>query len=567
MRKKTTPGLTKTKRMTKMTELKNSTKANFSRRLCTAGVFFLCVTLYAPAQADTELNTTGELHASHGMALFEQGKAAFRAGDYTSAIEAYRESQEAGFSTPVLLYNLGVAHYRLHQLVRAEQAFVAASSDVKLAPLSYYNLGLVARKDGETKNAGIWFSQALSHPGSSQQLRRLAKKAIATLEKPNRPKRRRVALSDGPSLSDLLRFSFSSGFAQDSNIYRSPASSYVDLADPNAPTVDPIIQSGSFIPIEADTELRWGTHDDSYFALKYGFDGKMYSDSTHTNANEQQHEVSIGGVADREGRWGSVYWRSHFVVARFIETAYDRDDGQDQFAGAEDVSDRFSYTHFGPKAYYNRKIGPVGIGFRFNAFINNYDETLDYLDLSHNQYLLGVHLSYKPWQNTFIRASYDRYQRTYAERLARNSAGIRFTSNDDLEYQYQNYGVTFRQRLLQRLTLGLDYRYTQRTDLFEGYDDYNRHSGRVYASMRYKRLNARASFTHRIYDFPNAFAFNLATAGDKTLDTSHGILEAELRVSKHFAINLEAVKSLVESSDPRTEYDRTQIALSLRWKL
>ena len=85
--------------------------------------------------------------------------------------------------------------------------------------------------------------------------------------------------------------------------------------------------------------------------------------------------------------------------------------------------------------------------------------------------------------------------------------------------------------------------------------------------MRYKRFNARASFTHRIYDFPNAFVFNLAAAGDKTLDTSHGILEAELRVSKHFAINLEAVKSLVESSDPRTEYDRTQIALSLRWKL
>ena len=146
-----------------MTELKNSTKANFSRRLCTAGVFFLWMTLYAPAQAETELNTTRELHVSHGVVLFEQGKADFRAGDYTSAIEAYRKSQEAGFSNPVLLYNLGVAHYRLHQLVRAEQAFVAASSDAKLAPLSYYNLGLVARKDGELKSAGIWFSQALSN--------------------------------------------------------------------------------------------------------------------------------------------------------------------------------------------------------------------------------------------------------------------------------------------------------------------------------------------------------------------------------------------------------------------
>ncbi|MCZ6856064.1 MAG: hypothetical protein O7G86_19280, partial [Gammaproteobacteria bacterium] len=223
--------------------------------------------------------------------------------------------------------------------------------------------------------------------------------------------------------------------------------------------------------------------------------------------------------------------------------------------------------HVGPKAYYNRKIGPYGIGFRFNAFINNYDETLDYLDLSHSQYLLGIHLSYKPWQNTFIRTSFDRYQRTYAERAARNSAGMRLTSNDDLEYQYQNYGFTVRQRLLRKLTLGLDYRYTQRTDLFEGYDDYDRHSGRVYARLRYDRINATASITQRIYHFPNAFAFNLAAAGDKRLDTSHATLDVELRASKRFAIHLEAVKSLMESSDPRAEYDRTLVSLSLRWKL
>ena len=544
----------------------NYPTTTFSRRLCTAGVFFLCVILqpatHAMPAGSTESSTTQD-----GKALFQQAKAAFKAGEYAAAVEAFRNSQQAGYSSAIGFYNLGVAHYRLNQLKQAEQAFIAASSDEKLAPLSYYNLGLVARKDGATKSAGVWFSQAFSHPQSSRELKRLAKKAIRTLDRSGRPKRAPVVLRDEPSLSDFLRFSLSTGYAQDSNVYRTPSASYVDLAEPGAPTVNPTVQSGTYIPIEGSAELRWGTHDDSHFALRYGFDGSIYSDEALTNANEQHHEISIGGEADRDVRWGSVYWRSHFIVARLIETAYDRDDGQDQFAGAEDVSDRFSYTHFGPRAYYSRKIGPVGVGFRFNAFINNYDETLDYLDLSHNQYLLGVHLSYKPWRNTFVRASFDRYQRLYEERVARDTNGIRFTGNDDLEYEYQNYGLTLRQRLFRRVTAGLDYRYTQRTDLFEGYDDYSRHSGRAYFSLRYKRFNARASLTHRIYEFPNAFAFNLAAAGEKTLDTSHANLNAELRVSNHFAINLEAVKSLVDSSDPRTEYDRTRLSLSLRWTL
>ena len=107
-----------------MPELNNSLKANFSRRLRTAGVFFLWAILQTPTQAANELHilpdldTRPELHTREGEALFVLGKAAFRSGDYVGAIAAFHEAQSAGFSKSVLLYNLGVAHYRLNQFNR-----------------------------------------------------------------------------------------------------------------------------------------------------------------------------------------------------------------------------------------------------------------------------------------------------------------------------------------------------------------------------------------------------------------------------------------------------------------
>ena len=504
-----------------------------------------------------------------GMAekLFTQGQRAYRQGDMELAVDLYARADAAGYDDPVLSYNMGVAQYRLGNLDEAHAAFLTAAGTPKLAPLAFYNLGLVARKTDDPRDAYVWFDQARRHPHASEKMQGLSRKAMASVEKPRRSEiPEAFTQPERVRLTDHLLFSIDTGFATDSNIYRSPSDSYVDLSEPGQPTVDPEVQSGTYIPVEASTALRWGTHEGSHFELKYALDWRKYTDAQFSNADVMEHEFSIGGQVDRPTKRGNVYWRSHFLVNSSNEQAYDRDDGQTELVNNEDVSDRYSSTRFGPDAYYHRDIGRFGYGFRINAYIDRYKETLEYLDLTHEQYLGGAHVSYRPWRNTLVRLSGDYYQRSYSDRVAADATGVRFTDNDELEYTYKNYGLSLRQRLFQSLIVGLDYRYTQREDTFENYDDYNRHTGRGYLRFRHGRFSARAAYTYRTYDFPNALNFDNTPADSWPLQSMYGEFEAAVRLGRRFTLRAEAIMNLVESTDPRGEYDRNQLSMSLEWR-
>jgi len=506
--------------------------------------------------------------AADAAGLFQQAQNAFRSGDTAEALALYQRADAAGFSDPVLFFNVGVACYQLGHYDAARDAFLTASATPDLAAVSFYNLGLVARRLGDDHDAAAWFEQTIRHPRAPEKLRALARKAKASLGGGVTRKRPLAYESlEQPSLGDHLRVAANTGFAADSNVYRSPSHAYVDLADPAAPTVVPVVQSGTYVPVQAQAEFRWGTHEDSHFDVRYGLDGRIYTSADLANANEIEHALAMGGEVNRSTTNGAVYWRSHFVVTRSNEQAYDRDDGQDQLVGTEDVSDRFSHTRFGPNAYYHRDLGRLGFGFRMDAAITRYDETLDFLDLTNEQYLGGVHLSLRPLRRTLVELSGDYYQRLYADRTAKDSSGIRFVNNDNLEYHYQNVGVSVRQQMHDALLLGFDYRYTQRKDVFEHYDDYDCHTGRAYLRFGRGRWSARASFTYRSYDFPNAFAFDNVTAGERTLKTAFGELQMEFRVSRRFAIKAEATMDAVKSTDSRTEYDRNQLAAGLIWRM
>ena len=491
---------------------------------------------------------------------------AFRKGDYQSAIELYQAADRAGFNDLALQYNLGVSYYKLNRFADAEAAFATASTADKLAPLSYYNLGLVALKVDDKRDAHGWFQQVIRNPETSAKLRDLAEQAVDTLPKVAR--RRPAKREADPQLGDFLSFSFKSGVAYDSNIYRAPVSEYLDLTDPTQPlSITPTEQSGSFVPVEADVGLQWGTSEHGRFFLDYNFDGRIYTDSEYSNANAFRNEVSVGGKTIVPEKKGYRYLRSQFSFTRFDENYYDRDDGQDQLIGTTDVSDRFNRTRIGPSIYYHRKRTKLGYGWRAEGYANDYADTLDYLDLSNQQYLAGVHVSYYPWRTTEIRTGFDWSRREYSRRKAKSSSGIRFANNDDLEYDYQNYQATLRQKLSQRTSTVLSYRYTIRDDNFEGYDDYTRHTGR--ASLRYKsrRLEIQTGLTYRLYDFPNAFTFDLIGQGQKDLDTTYAHVNVDYEIMDGIFVRLEALRDMVNASDPRSEYDRDQIAMSLAWQL
>jgi tetratricopeptide (TPR) repeat protein len=508
--------------------------------------------------------------AVYSDALYKQAKASFRQGDFQAAANLFEKADRAGFKDPIVFYNLGVAQFRLGHFDDAEASFATAAAFDNLAPLAYYNLGLIARRQDDYRDAYGWFRQSVLHPESSAKLRRLSKQAMASLPKVQRKKPTLHAMQE-TQLSDFLRFSFNAGYGQDSNVYRAPKNSYVDLGQQGSPTIVPLVQSGSFVPLDADVEFRWAPYERGHFSIRYDFDGKVFTKAEQQNANAFRNRFSIGGRVFIPKKNGYRYFRSHFVITRYDENYYDRTDGQDMFFGTTNISDRFRRTRFGPQIYYHRERGRFGYGMTAEAFINKYDndfeEPVAQIDLTHEQYRLGAHVSFDVLRATALRLSYNRTRRDYTQRTAKSANGIRFTTNDNLQYDYQDARVKISQDLSRRLGVSLAYQYTIRTDNFEGYDDYNRHSGLAELAFRGRRFSAQTGIVYRTYDFPNGFAFDLPSAGEKSLDRMYAYFEASVQVRPRYAIMLSAEMDVVESTDPRTAYDRNQISLGMRWSL
>lgn len=524
----------------------------------------------AEATARESVPTDESQLQAYRSSTYAQARAAFDRSDYGSAATLFQRAERAGYPDPVLFYNLGIAYYRLQKYPEAEAAFATAASVDRLAPLSYYNLGLVAKRTGDNRDAHGWFRQAALHPEASIKLKRLARKAIASL--PEVPRERPPLLVEQDSnLKDFLRFSFNAGYGQDSNIYRTPGDAYIDLSTPGAPLVTPEPQSGSFVPLDADVEFRWAPHENSYYFIRYDFDGKVYTKAENKNANAFRNRFMVGGRAFIPKKNGYRYFRSFFAVTRFDEDYYDRTDGQDQLVGTTDISDRLKRTKFGPHIYYHRERGRLGYGLRADAFINKYDNDFEpefnYLDLTHEQFQVGVHASFDVLKSTALRLNLDRYQRNYTRRKAKDLNGLRFTTNDELSYDYSEASLRVLQKLGQRASLSLAYQYTMREDNFEGYDDYNRHSGMAEATFETRRFLVAAGLIYRIYDFPNGYAFDLPAAGEKTLDTLYANFEVGYWIRPRYQLLFTARMDVVESSDPRSAYDKNQLAFGMRWSL
>jgi tetratricopeptide (TPR) repeat protein len=516
-------------------------------------------------------------NAASGSDLYREAQAAFRSGDYAEAAELFMAADKAGHDDPVAFYNAGVAYFRLGEFDRAEAAFATAAAFDQLAPMAYYNLGLIARREDDYRNARGWFRQAGRHPDASIRLRQLSRQASASLPTVRRTRPTVYNQDPEPRFTDFVRFSFDTGYGTDSNVFRAPKDSYVDISQAGAPTVVPLVQSGSFVPLDADLEFRWAPYEHGHFSIRYDFDGKVYTKEEQKNANAFRNRFSFGGRVHIPKEKGYRYFRSFFAIARYDENYYDRTDGGDIFVGTTNIADRFKRTKFGPHVYYHRERGRFGYGFSAEAFLNKYDNkfedepeprgSLDYLDLTHEQYQVGAHVSFDLLKHTALRVSYDRYRRDYTRRLAKAADGVRYSNNDPLQLDYQDMGVKMTQDLGRRVDVSLAYQFTQRSDNFEGYDDYDRHSGLASIAFRTRRLGAEAGIVYRTYDFPNGFAFDEPLAGDKTLDRMFAYFEASYRIRQRYHIMASAELDAVDATDPRSAYDRNLFSVGMRWRL
>ena len=515
---------------------------------------------------------SGQAVGQSGAEFFEEGNALVRSGVYRTALLRYREAAAAGFDSPLLHYNLGVAYYELAEFAAAADEFTRAAADPALAALATYNRGLAERGAGATAAAGDAFAAA-EQQAEGRALRRLAKAAGESLAAPTAPASARpVARGARGTAADErageFRLVAAARVGQDDNVYRTPAEPYVDLADPTAPLVTPAPQSASFMPV--DLLAAYVLHNesgDTDFDFRYDFTGDFYG-TEFANANRYTQRFSMGAdivLGERERRRRTV--ESAFFVRDHHETNFDPDDGLDREIDGVDISERFSYGASGVQGEFAHTLGPWGWGFDMRFERREYERTLAVANYDHEYFYTGVNIDYDFSDAMNLSFGLSRYRRLYDERPARDLSGALLPTNPAQEYDYRGLQIGVTRQVGRAIEIGLDYLKLDRLDEFVGYYDYTQDVLRLRAKYHAgSRFDLSLAAVARSYDYPNAFAFNVAAGGARELDELGAELKAEYRVTPRLALWAELRTVDVTSTDARAEYARTQTVLGAEWR-
>ncbi len=506
--------------------------------------------------------------AATASELFVDGNRLFRDDLYWAALLRYQQASDAGMDTPLLHYNSGVAHYKAQQYARARESLLAASRYAPLQAISHYNLGLNAYAQGDIDEALRWFRLARNQE-QRKDISRLAQRAISKLS-------RELALADPIKVPASVRESerkFTNfelrariGAGMDDNVYRSPANSYIDLANPALPLVTPNVQSGTFVPVSLHAKYQVNSLENEGFFGLYRLGGRYFPDTALSNANEYLHEVGFGSEYRRreESRERHVY--SAFKFAQHEETYYDPDTGLSRSVGGVDIGDRMSYIRYGPEFFMRETFGKLSIGGRAKGQLWNYEETLAAPEYDHEYWEIGVSTQYQFTSTSLVRLSAEYYTRRFGDRPAFELDGSQPVGNPTIRYDYTEYAVEARQRITRAMWFGVAYARTEREDRHVGYNNYFRdqYGAQLHLSFG-DRFDFDATATYRIYNYENAFAFQVPAGGRKTLETASGMASATYWMTDTFSVVGEYIYRDVVSNDTRIEYARSQMLISLRW--
>lgn len=510
---------------------------------------------------------------------FEDGNRLFRDDLYWAALLRYRQAFEAGMNSPALHFNMGVAHYRAKQHIRARASLLKAVQSPSLRVVSHYNLGLNAYAAGDSDDALNWFRQARDQQ-ENPQIRRLAIIAISRIQTQRRA-RDPIVVHEKKEREEraLGEFSLQAlvGFGSDDNVYRAPGLPYIDYAvvDPatgQSPLVLPEEISGAFMPFEIRTRYDVNAYPFESFFGEYRLAGRYYQDKELDAANEFSHELRFGSEFERKRENKSTHVYSAFTIAQHDETYFDPDDGTERFVldpldGPQLVGERLNYVRFGPQFSVRRSYKRLAIGLRFKGQVWDYTDTDVVPEYDHEYFNIGANIQYRFTPTSLLRFTVDKSVRRFGDRPSFDLDAQQLITNPSLRYDYLEYGLLARQKLLRNMWFGFGYEYTNREDRYVGYNDYNRDTYKFEFSWSPgRRFQIDYRGYYRVYDFANAFAFNNPSQAAKTLETAQSRLTATYRMTRRLSLVAEARIREASSNDIRIGYDRNWYSLGVTWQ-
>ncbi len=500
---------------------------------------------------------------------FEDGNRLFRDDLYWAALLRYRQAAEEGLDTPLLHYNEGVAHYRAKQYNRARDSLQRSLSDPGLRIAAQYNLGLNAYAAGNNEEALRWF-RLVRDQDQNGKLQKYAVVAISRIRDaqavPDEFEIRVAERKEKRAFADL-EFRARVGFGNDDNVFRTPAQSYVDFANPTLPVVTPVVQSGAFMPVSLSAKYRINTLPFEGFYGAYRLAGRYYQDKELENANEYIHEVSFGSEYQRKEETRRRTIKSAFTIAQHDDVYYDPDDGVGRVINGVTVEDRMNYLRYGPELSLRQSHERLSVGARFKGQLWNYEETEVLPEYDHEYFLVSLYGQYRFTSTSLFRLTAEYYSRRFGDRVSHDLDGQQRLGNPNIRYDYYSLGLRARQRITGSMWFGFDVDRVERIDQYAGYNDYTRDSFRFDFHWGIgERFDLEAGGAYRLYDYPNAFAFHNPVAGPKTQESLDGHVMGIFRMTKHLSLVAEGRYRETVSNDTRIQYERIQYLLGVRWE-
>jgi hypothetical protein len=380
--------------------------------------------------------------------------------------------------------------------------------------------------------------------------------------------------SDAPSVAKIdnqggITWSASTGLGYDSNLYQAPRATYVDYAAlpiGSDPTVTPQAKSGFFIPYDIKLNMAKSRDQDNKLLGSATADGSFYFGGL-SNANEYSAGLS-GGLEHALARKGKL--EDTLTVGAFIKKRrhvyVDHDSGLSKTTtGGGNVSDRYSYMSMGVKAEYKNETGNIDYGLNGQYAQNNYDDPIVVSQLDHTYYTLGADASIPVASETKLNLSLNYFVRDYSDRHSRDAQGVYSNANPLLRYTYNAFGTTLRSRLSPEWLVYLDFDHTRRADNYVNYGDFNKN--RYGARLIYEQgsVKARVALHHWKQDYPNGFAFDVASRGAKKYNGNVLKIKAEWAQTKNTALWGELDYTTQNTTDLRYDYDRKLIMAGMSW--
>lgn len=119
---------------------------------------------------------------------FNKGVALFNEGNYAAAVEQFKNAESQGMRSAALYYNLASGYYKLGDYEKSSEYFTKVKSYSEMQYLAEYNLGLIALKRNNKKEAKNSFA-IVEQNSTDKKLVSLSKQRLVELERIKKIKR------------------------------------------------------------------------------------------------------------------------------------------------------------------------------------------------------------------------------------------------------------------------------------------------------------------------------------------------------------------------------------------